>query len=152
MSISQTDVGSTKEVNNTLMALIPMVDCPEKVTQFRPILLCNVVYKCMMKIIVQRMKGIMERIVSPYQVSFVPGRNIHDTIIIVNEMVHSMRWKKGKKGFMAIKVVLEKACDRISWKSMERILTELNCPSQMVERIMGCVTTITNRLLWHGEK
>lgn len=82
-----------KEVNQTLITLIPKVDLPEKVTQFRPISLCNVVYKCFSKLLVARLKRFMPRIVSPHQVSFVPGRNIQDNIIIVHEMVHSMRRK-----------------------------------------------------------
>ena len=83
------------EVNQTLVTLIPKVDCPEKVSQLRPISLCNVLYKCVTKIIVARLKRKMTQLVSPFQVSFVPGRNIHDNIIIVNEMIHSMRRKNG---------------------------------------------------------
>ena len=50
----------------------------------------------------------MTKLVSLYQVSFVSGRNIQENIIIVNDMIHSMRRKCGKKGYMAIKVDLEK--------------------------------------------
>lgn len=141
-----------EEVNTTLVTLIPKVDCPERVHQFRPISLCNVLYKCLSKIIVQRLKNKLTYLVSPYQVSFVPGRNIHDNVIIVNEMVHSMRRKKGKKGFMAIKIDLAKAYDRMSWAYMRKVLDDLQCPAELSERIMLCVTTTSTKILWHGEK
>lgn len=70
------------EVNSMLLVLIPKVDHPEFINQFRPIALCNVIYKCITKIIVNRIKPFLDKIISPYQGSFVPGRNIHDNIII----------------------------------------------------------------------
>lgn len=103
-----------KAANSTLITLVPKVNHPERVAQFRPISLCNVIYKCYSKALVKRLKLIMPELISPFQVSFVPGRNIHDNIIIVNEMVHLMKKKKGRKGYMAIKVDLEKAYDRIN--------------------------------------
>lgn len=117
-----------------------------------PISLCNVIYKSLSKIIVQRLKSLMPKLVSPHQVSLVPGRNIHDNIIIVNELIHSMKRKTGKKGYMAIKVDLEKAYDRISWDYIERVLEEVQCPTQMRERIMECINSTETSILWHGEK
>ena len=58
-----------------------------------------------------------------------------------------MRKKKGKKGFMAIKVDLEKAYDRISWNVMEKVLEELQCPDMMIKRIMNCISTTTTNIL-----
>ena len=94
----------------------------------------------------------MTKLVSPYQVSFVPGRNIQENIITLNEMIHSMRRKCGKKGYMAIKVDLEKAYDRISWNYMKKELEELSCPHEMAERIMKCINTTSTSILWHGDK
>lgn len=141
-----------QELNQTLITLIPKVDSPEKVNQFRPISLCNVVYKCFSKIIVQRLKTTLVKIISPFQVSFIPGRNIHDNVIIVNELIHTMKKKRGKTGFMAIKVDLEKAYDRVSWGYMEKLLEEINCPSTMSSRIMNCIKSSCTNILWHGDK
>lgn len=70
------------QVNNTLLALIPKVDKQEFVSQFRPIALCNVVYKLITKIVVNRIKPFLDGIISPFQSSFIPGQNIHHNIII----------------------------------------------------------------------
>ncbi|XP_061354128.1 uncharacterized protein LOC133298795 [Gastrolobium bilobum] len=64
------------------------------------------------EIIVGRLKHIMERVVSPYQVSFVPNRQIQDNITIVQELVHSMSKMRAKRAYMAIKIDLVKAYDR----------------------------------------
>lgn len=101
---------SIDEINKTLILLIPKVDNPELTTQFCRISLCNVVYKCIFKIIVNRLKEFLPSWVSPFQASFVPGRSIQDNIIIAQEMLHSMRRMKCKKSFMAIKIDLEKDC------------------------------------------
>ncbi|XP_061349159.1 uncharacterized protein LOC133294495 [Gastrolobium bilobum] len=88
---------SIEEVNGTLITLIPKVPKPMYVSQFRPISLCNVIYKGMSKIIVDRLKLTMENLVSPYQASFVPNRQLQDNIIVAKELVHSMGRVKGKK-------------------------------------------------------
>lgn len=62
------------EVNNTLVVLIPKVEHPTFITQFWPISLYNVTYKTITKVIVNRFKGILPAVISPFQVSFVPGR------------------------------------------------------------------------------
>lgn len=55
-----------------------------------------------------RLKDSLPSLIGPYQSSFIKGRSIIDNIIIAQEMVHSMRRKKGASGWMAIKVDLEK--------------------------------------------
>ncbi|GAU35182.1 hypothetical protein TSUD_319920 [Trifolium subterraneum] len=77
-------------INNIMLVLIPKVDKPEFVSQFRPIALCNVTYKIITKVIVNRIKPLLDGIISPYQSSFIPGRIIHYNIIVAQEMVHSM--------------------------------------------------------------
>ena len=81
---------------------------------YRPISLCTMFYKTMTKIIVNRLQVLLPDLIGPHQTSFVPGQHITENIIIAQEVVHSMRRKMGKKCFMAIKVNLEKAYDRLS--------------------------------------
>ena len=95
----------------TLVVLIPKKDKPENFSQFKPISLCNTFYKIITKIITNRFKVIMNKVVTPMQSSFVPGRHMTDNIIITQEVVHSMRTMRGRDDFMAVKVDLEKAYD-----------------------------------------
>jgi hypothetical protein len=86
-------------VNQTDICLIPKVQQPEFVNQFRPISLCNTIYKVVSKVIVERLKVCIPLIISPFQTGFVPGRNIHENIVVAQEMIHSMLKMKGHKGY-----------------------------------------------------
>ncbi|XP_022149385.1 uncharacterized protein LOC111017816 [Momordica charantia] len=82
---------SPAPLNETLIALIPKVECPWRITEFRPISLCNVCYKIILKAIVNRMKRLLGLIISCNQSAFVPGRCVVDNAIIGYECVHSIR-------------------------------------------------------------
>jgi hypothetical protein len=86
--------------NDTTIIMIPKVDNPDKVAQFCPISLCNVVYKVISKLLPNRLKVILPEIISHHQSAFVPGRLIIDNILLAYECIHSMKKKKRKKGFM----------------------------------------------------
>jgi len=101
------------EINHTFLALIPKVDNPETTAQFRPISLCNTLYKIIAKILVNRMRPILQRLIHPCQSAFVPKRVIHDNILVAHEIMNKFRHYKGKKGFVALKIDMEKAYDRI---------------------------------------
>ena len=68
------------ESNETLVTLLPKVPNPNKVTEFRPIACCNVVYKCIIKIISNRLKHGLKRLVNLNQSAFIEGRVIQDNI------------------------------------------------------------------------
>ncbi|KAL4298891.1 hypothetical protein AHAS_Ahas17G0046200 [Arachis hypogaea] len=141
-----------KDVNNTLLTLIPKVDHPEFVNQFRPISLCNVSYKTITKILANRIKTTLNNRISPAQSSFIPGRKIQDNIIIAHEIIHSMRKSAAKHGHMAIKIDLEKAYDRLSWNFIERCLQDYSIPPELISVIMNCIRSTSFQVLWNGEK
>lgn len=95
-------------VKNTLITLISKVEDASQLSQFWPISLCNVYYKILTKLIAQRLKSTMSKLVNLVQYSFVPNRQSRDNVIIVPEVFHSMRKKKGRRGWMVIKLDLEK--------------------------------------------
>lgn len=113
-------------MNKTLIALIPKVDNPDNIKMFRPISLCNVVYKTINKIIVARLRPLLLILISPTQSSFIPGRSMMDNIIITQEVLHTLRSKKGKKGGLIFKIDLEKAYDKVSWKFLFDTLIYFN--------------------------
>ena len=102
-----------RELNETLISLIPKVPNPVSMMQFRLISLCNTTYKVLSKILVQRLRGLLPDLVSPNQVAFVPGRQIQDNIIIAQEVFHKFKTMKGKTGYIAWKIDLAKAYDKL---------------------------------------
>ncbi|XP_016186167.1 uncharacterized protein LOC107627863 [Arachis ipaensis] len=100
-------------VFDTFIVLIPKVEAPSYLKDFRPISLCNVIYKIITKVLVNRFRPFLSEIIGPLQGGFIPGRGTTENIIIAQEIMHFMRKTKSKKGSMAFKIDLEKAYDRV---------------------------------------
>lgn len=76
-----------------------MVQNPDSVNHYRPISLCNISYKIISKILTNRLKVILSKIISLLQGAFVPGRDIHDNILVAHEILNSFSKKKNKHGY-----------------------------------------------------
>ena len=120
--------------NETLITLIPKHPGTDCLASFRPISLCNTVYKMVTKIIVKRLRPCLPKLISPLQTAFVPGRMGLDNMIIAQELSHTMKLKKGKTGFMAIKIDLEKAYDRLEWHFIKDVLELYRLPPSLIDR------------------
>ena len=139
-------------LNETFIMLIPKVHNPENVKQFRPISLCNVVYKAITKMLVNRLKNVLLDIIAPTQCNFVLGRQISDNIVIFQEVIHSMQNKRVGKGMTTVKIDLEKAYDRLSWNFIKETLCDVWLSAAWVRNIMECVSTPSMAVLWNGSK
>lgn len=139
-----------EEVNMTDLMLIPKMNNPTYVSQFRLILLCNTVCKIYSKTIVNRLKIYIDDIISAFQTSFISGRNIQENIIVAQEMMHTMNHMKGKTRAFVIKVDLNKAYDNLNWQFMEKILNEVGIPNQIKRAIINAISTVKMKVLWNG--
>jgi hypothetical protein len=140
-------------VNFTNIVLIPKIKAPVNMSHFRPISLCNVLYKIISKVLVNRMKNILPAVISDCQSAFVPGRMITDNIIVSFEMLHYLKNKKGGKvGQMAAKLDMSKAYDRVEWDYLRAILLKLGFHERWVSLIMMCVSSVTYSVMVNGEQ
>jgi hypothetical protein len=139
-----------KYLNRILISLIPKCLGPETLSQFRPISLCNTVYKIVTKIIVCRLRPIMGNLVSPFQAAFVSDRRGLDNVVIAQELIHSSNRKKGRLGPLILKLDLEKAYDHLEWGFIREVLTFFKFPPPFVDLVLECVTTSSFSVLVNG--
>ncbi|XP_026410038.1 uncharacterized protein LOC113305157 [Papaver somniferum] len=100
-----------KQINKTYISLIPKKKKCVGAAEYRPIGLCNTSYKVISKVIVNRMKPLREKIISPFQEAYVSRRLNNDNTVIAQEIIHSMKKKRGETGWLALKLDMSKAFD-----------------------------------------
>ena len=144
--------GTIAPLNHTFIALIPKIEKPRKVTEYRPISLCNVIYRILATTIANRLKHVSHYIISPTQSAFIPERLISDNIIIGYECLHQIRLSSGKKnGFVALKLNINKAYNRIKWNFLTCTMQRLSFSKKLVNLIMRCISTSSFSVLINGE-
>ncbi|GKD94042.1 sodium/hydrogen exchanger 6 [Tanacetum coccineum] len=124
-----------KELNHTIISLIPKVTTLARINDYHPISCCNVLYKCISKIITNRVKEGLGDIVSINQYAFVPGRRIYYNILLTQELMRNYHRRRGPPR-CAFKVDIQKAYDTVDWGFIETILVGFGFHPKMVQWIM----------------
>ena len=139
-------------INDTYICLIPKVKSPQKITEYRPISLCNVIYKLISKVLANRLKNILAEIIDESQSAFVLGRLISDNVLVAFETMHSINQRrKGKEAFMAVKLDMNKAYDRVEWAYLEAMMRRMGFSDRWISTILMCVSTVEYSVLINGE-
>ena len=113
-------------LNSTFIALIPKKDKPRSFADFRPISLCNLLYKLIAKVIAGRLKPFLDQGISQEQFGFLKDRQITEPIGIVQEVLHSVKIKNSCA--FVLKLDLTKAFDRVDWTYIRLILIQIGVP------------------------
>jgi hypothetical protein len=139
-------------LNDTSITLIPKVRNPQKISQYRPISLCSVLYKIGAKCIANRLRVFLDDIIGEEQSAFVPGRLMTDNVLIAYESVHAMRRKKkGRNRVCAVKLDMMKAYDRVEWHFLEAVMLKLGFSETTVRLILKCVSSVRFTVRVNGE-
>ncbi|KAL5741976.1 hypothetical protein ACOSP7_028708 [Xanthoceras sorbifolium] len=139
-------------MGEALVVLIPKVKNPVRINEFRPISLCNVVYKLVAKVMANRLKVVLDKVISPQQSAFVPGRLISDNVLVGFECLHSLRGRRsGKVGQVALKLDMRKAYDRVEWNFLRQMMEKLGFSPGWIDKVMCCVTSASYSFLINGE-
>ena len=142
---------SMTDINKTFITLIPKINNPAKMTDFRSISLCNVIYKLISKVLANRLKLVLPHIISENQSAFLSERLITDNVFIAFELMHYVDHKKdGKDCYMAINLDMSKAYDRVEWGFIEQIMKKLGFHDSWICMIMRCITSVSFSVLING--
>ena len=139
-------------LNHTFISLIPKVKNPELVSEFRPISLSNVLYKIFSKVLANRLKKFLPTLITEHQSAFTKSCLISDNVLVAFESLHSMQNHKSKKdGYMAVKLDMSKAYDRVEWSFLEAIMRRMGFTERWIQLMMVGVKTVSYFVLVNGE-
>lgn len=139
-------------VNDTVIVLIPKSKDPQSLKDYRPISLCNVLYKVISKCLVNRLRPLLDEIISETQSAFIPGRLITDNATIAFECFHKIQHSKHMHNtHCAYKLDLAKAYDRVDWNFLEGVLLKTGFCQRWTGWVMQCVRSVRYSIRCNGE-
>lgn len=104
------------------------------------------------KVLANRLKRVHPHIISEHQSAFLKGRLITNNIVVAFKTLHYMKnHNSGKSSFIALKLDISKAYDRVEWSFLRVIMKQMGFNDRWVALIMECVTTVSYSLLVNEE-
>nr|GEV35971.1 hypothetical protein [Tanacetum cinerariifolium]GEX31621.1 hypothetical protein [Tanacetum cinerariifolium] len=125
------------------------VKSPTRVNDYRPISCCNVLFKCISKIIANHIKHSLKSLICPNQSAFILGRSITNNILLTQELMHNYQLDRGTPR-CAFKVDIQKAYDTVDWDCLRVILHGFGFHDQMISWIMECMSTTSYSICVNG--
>ena len=120
------------KLNEANIAIVLKCESPMRLNDYRPISVYNTMYKVISKILANRFRPLLNLLISLNQSAFVKGQNIGENSLVVQELVHTLRCKKGKLGLMLIKLDMEKAYDHLEWSFIRTVLLNVGFPYRFI--------------------
>ncbi|XP_056685709.1 uncharacterized protein [Spinacia oleracea] len=138
-----------KEVNVTSITLVPKVSVPASVGDFRPIACCSVIYKCISKLLCEKLGSVLPDVISNTQGAFVSGRSILHNVMVCQDIIKMYRGSQ-KQPNCFMKLDLRKSYDTVEWGFIAEVMTDLGFPEHFIKLIMTCLSTTQYSLLLNG--
>ena len=133
---------------SAFITLIPKVKSPVGLKDYRPITLIGMISKVISKILTNRLKKVLGKVISESQSAFLSDRFILDGPLVVNEI---MDWlKKRKKKAFLLKIDFEKAYDNVNWHFLISMMSQMGFPVRWCTWIKGILVSSRASILVNG--
>ena len=129
-----------KGVNSTILALIPKKLDSLEMKDYRPIACCNVLYKVVLKLLANRLKKLLPRMIQENQSAFVQGRLLMENVLLASELVKDYH-KDTVSPRCVLKIDISKAFDSVQWSFVLGSLRALGFPEKYIHWIELCITS-----------
>nr|GEZ64709.1 cysteine-rich receptor-like protein kinase [Tanacetum cinerariifolium] len=129
-----------KGFNSTFLVLIPKQNAPKDITNLRPISLINAPYKILSKVIANRLRSVMSKLVSENQSAFIVDHHLSDSVMLVNELWHLL--KKSKTSALFLKLDFAKAYDSVSHNFLLSTLNGMGFTDRFVSWVSACISDV----------
>ncbi|GKV45171.1 hypothetical protein SLEP1_g52281 [Rubroshorea leprosula] len=134
--------------NASFIVLIPKVENPQRIEEYRPISLIGVMYKIIAKLLANRLRKVLDKVIGEQQMAFIGGRQLMDSVVIANEVIDEAK-RKNTKSFI-FKVDFEKAYDKVSWDFIEYMFGRMGFPIKWRKWIRECLQSSMISILLNG--
>ncbi|GLU02749.1 hypothetical protein SLE2022_199870 [Rubroshorea leprosula] len=134
--------------NASFIVLIPKTDNPQAIEEFRPISLIGVTYKIIAKLLANRLRKVLPKVIGDQQMAFIEGRMLVEGAVIANEILDEVKRKK-KKGFL-FKADFEKAYDKVSWEFIDYMMIRMGFSAMWRKWIQECLNSSSVSILING--
>lgn len=136
--------------NATAVTLVPKIPSPNSIKDYRPIACCNTLYKCVTKVLANRIQTVLPSIIGSAQSAFIKGRSIMDNILLMQELVRGYHRDQGPAR-CAIKLDVMKAYDSVDWDFLFEVMHFMEFPTTFIDWIRACVSSPYFSILINGE-
>ncbi|GKU94710.1 hypothetical protein SLEP1_g8163 [Rubroshorea leprosula] len=134
--------------NASFIVLIPKTENPQRIEEYRPISLIGVMYKIIAKLLANRLRKVLPKVIGEQQMAFIGGRQLVDGVIIANEVIDEV--KRKKKNCFIFKVDFEKAYDKVCWEFMDYMMMRLGFNETWRKWILECLRSSLVFVLING--
>ncbi|KAJ9542693.1 hypothetical protein OSB04_029199 [Centaurea solstitialis] len=134
--------------NSSFITLVSKVNDPLSLLDYRPISLIGCITKVISKVLAERLKGVLDSIVSNSQTAFIKGRSILDGPLMISEILN---WaKKKRKKLLIFKADFAKAFDSLNWNYLDNILMQMGFGTKWRSWVNGVIRTVKASVLING--
>jgi len=134
--------------NASFLCLIPKVENPQQLGEFRPISLVGCLYKIISKALSLRLKKVIGKVIDARQSTFLEGRGLLDSVLVANEVLEE--YKRKRKSCVFFKVDYEKSYDSVNWDFIFYMFKRLGFCERWIRWIKGCLESASVSVLVNG--